>query len=433
MKKNNGQKTNAFDVLQERGFIYQHTDEQQLRKHLEDGPVTFYVGFDPTGSSLHIGHLLPIMAMRWLQKCGHHPIALVGGGTAMVGDPSGKTESRPVLSREEIDANAESIKAQLMRFLDFGDDRAELVNNADWLAPIKYIDFLRDVGRHFSVNRMLAAESVKQRLETGLSFLEFNYMLLQAYDFMVLRRDRDCTLQLGGQDQWGNIVAGIDLTRRVTQKEVYGATFPLLLKGDGEKFGKTASGAIWLDTNKTSPYDYYQFWRNVEDADVGRLLAFFTALPMDEVNRLAALEAPTINRAKEILAYEATALAHGKKEAEKAFLAAGGEFGFADPDNTIQTSSAIKEISASAAAEELPTHTMSAAQLDEGVWIVQLLSDSGLCKSNGDARRLIRGGGCYLNDQRVTDDKTTVGSAQLVDGQIMLKAGKKNLRRIVVE
>lgn len=424
---------NAFDVLRERGFIYQHTDEARLRELLADDAVTFYVGFDPTGSSLHIGHLLPIMAMRWLQRCGHRPIALVGGGTAMVGDPSGKTESRPVLSNSEINTNAEAIKAQLMRFLDFSENRAELVNNADWLAPIQYIEFLRDVGRHFSVNRMLAAESVKQRLETGLSFLEFNYMLLQAYDFMVLRRDRNCTLQLGGQDQWGNIVAGIDLTRRTLQEEVCAITFPLLLKGDGEKFGKTASGAVWLDPGRTSPYDYYQFWRNVDDTEVGRLLAFFTALPMDEVDRLAGLQPPTINRAKEILAYEATSLAHGAEQARKAYLAAGSEFGFADPENRIPTSSAVKTVATTDATQDLPSHTVNRNDLQQGIWIIQLLSDSGLCKSNGDARRLIRGGGAYVNDERITDEKATITPDHLADGQITLKAGKKNLRRIVVE
>ncbi|MBT4816264.1 MAG: tyrosine--tRNA ligase, partial [Lentisphaerae bacterium] len=297
---------NAFDILEERGFLYQLTDADALKRLLAQESVSYYVGFDPTADSLHIGHLLPVMAMRWLQLGGHRPIALVGGATAMVGDPSGKTEARPILSTEEIAANAVAIQGQLGRYLDFTEGQALLVNNADWLAGIKYIDFLRDVGRHFSINRMLSAESVKQRLETGLSFLEFNYMLLQAYDFYVLKRDEGCKLQLGGQDQWGNIIAGVDLTRRMLGEEVFGATFPLLLKSDGEKFGKSASGAVWLDPARTSPYDYYQFWRNVDDGDVEKLLAFFTMLPMDEVKRLAALEAPAINRSKEILAYEAT-------------------------------------------------------------------------------------------------------------------------------
>lgn len=422
----------ALDLLEQRGFLYQHTDRDVLADHLAGNRVTFYVGFDPTADSLHIGHLLPIMAMRLLQQAGHRAIALVGGGTAMVGDPSGKTEARPILGIDDINANAESIKKQMAKFLDFDNDRALLLNNADWLAALNYIEFLRDFGRHFSINRMLQAESVKQRLETGLSFLEFNYMLLQAYDFYVLERDYGCTLQLGGQDQWGNIVAGIDVTRRISQREVYGATFPLLLKGDGEKFGKTASGAVWLDAGRTSPYHYFQFWRNVEDAEVSRLLGFFTNLPMDEVQRLGVLPAPAINRAKEILAFEATALAHGRDEAVKAYQAAGAEFGFADPDGKIETSSAVRSVSVKAAVDDLPTHAVAAAVLAEGVWVVKLFVDCGLCKSNGEARRLIKGGGCYLNGKRIADESLNVTAADLVDGQIMLRAGKKNLRRVVV-
>ncbi|HPY90101.1 MAG TPA: tyrosine--tRNA ligase, partial [Lentisphaeria bacterium] len=321
--------TNALDILKERGFIYQITDEDAMSKRLAEGPATFYVGFDPTGSSLHIGHLLPVMAMRWLQKAGHRPIALVGGGTAMIGDPSGKTEARPISDVATVDANAKAIQAQLGRFLDFTPGKAIMVNNADWLRGLNLIDFLRDIGRLFSIPRMLSAESVQLRLETGLSFLEFSYPLLQSYDFYILRRDHGCQFQFGGQDQWGNIVAGVDLTRRLLSEEVFGATFPLLLKSDGTKFGKTAGGAVWLDAERTAPFDYYQFWRNVDDADVTRLLSFFTSLPMSEVRRLGSLEAPQINRSKEILAYEATALAHGHDEAIRAFLAAGQEFGFA--------------------------------------------------------------------------------------------------------
>ncbi len=422
----------ALAVLEERGFLYQHTDREQLERHLGERPVTFYVGFDPTADSLHIGHLLPIMAMRQLQLCGHRAIALVGGGTAMVGDPSGKSEARPILSRAEIAANAEAIKRQMSRFLDFSGGQAMLVNNADWLAPLNYIEFLRDFGRHFSINRMLQADSVKLRLETGLSFLEFNYMLLQAYDFLVLRREYGCTLQLGGQDQWGNIVAGIDLVRRVDQCEVYGATFPLLLKGDGEKFGKTAAGAVWLDPSRTSPYHYYQFWRNVEDGEVARLLGFFTSLPMAEVRRLGQLPAPAINRAKEILAFEATCLAHGAEEAAKAYLAAGQEFGFADLEGRIDTSSAIRAVRvADAGVAELPTHAVAAAELAAGIWVVKLFADCGLCASNGEARRLIKGGGCYLNGERLADDSLVVNDSHLREGQILLRAGKKNLRRVV--
>lgn len=424
---------NALQILEDRGFLYQHTDREVLEKHLEENQVTFYVGFDPTADSLHIGHLLPIMAMRLLQKAGHRALALVGGGTAMVGDPSGKTEARPILTADDINDNAEAIKKQMAKYLDFNDGKALLLNNADWLGSLKYIEFLRDFGRHFSINRMLQAESVKLRLETGLSFLEFNYMLLQAYDFYALEKEYGCTLQLGGQDQWGNIVAGIDATRRVSQKEVYGATFPLLLKSDGEKFGKTASGAVWLDPNRTSPYHYYQFWRNVEDCEVGKLLGFFTNLPMDEVRELSALEAPAINRAKEILAFEATRLAHGDAEAAKAYQAAGAEFGFADPENNISTSSAVTAIQLKTTHDDLPTHTVTTADLDTGIWVVKLFVDAGLCKSNGDARRLIKGGGCYLNGERITDDKLNVSTRDLENGQVMLRAGKKNIRRVVTD
>ncbi len=423
---------NAIDILKERGFLYQSTDLEALEKHLDtEKPVTFYVGFDPTADSLHVGHLLPVMAMRWLQQCGHRAIALVGGGTAMVGDPSGKTEARPVLSTEDIAANAESIRQQMMRFLDFSNDRALLLNNADWLADLNYIEFLRDIGRHFSVNRMLAAESVKMRLETGLSFLEFNYMLLQAYDFYVLCRDQDCTLQLGGQDQWGNIVAGIDLTRRMMQREVHGVTFPLLLKADGEKFGKTAAGAVWLDSVRTSPYAYYQFWRNVEDIDVERLMLLFTLLDAAEVKRLASLQPPQLNRAKEILAFEATALAHGPEEARKSYVAAGSQFGFADPDGQIETTSQVRHVTVAEQTEDLPTHTVMISDLKNGIWIVQLLVDAGLCSSKGDARRLIRGGGCYVDDDRITDEKALIDDTRLDSGQMILRAGKKKVRRIV--
>ena len=374
------------------------------------------------------------MAMRWLQQCGHRVIALVGGGTAMVGDPSGKTEARPVLSLAEIDANAESLKGQLSRFLDFSSpERAILLNNATWLRELNYIEFLRDIGRHFSVNRMLAAESVKIRLEAGLSFLEFNYMLLQAYDFYVLRRDHQCDLQLGGQDQWGNIVAGVDLTRRLLGQEVFGATLPLLLKSDGEKFGKTASGAVWLDLARTPAYDYYQFWRNVEDAEVSRLLAFFTALPMAEVRRLGALPAPAINRAKEILAFEATLLAHGFEAARQSYLAAGGEFGFADREGRLETSSRICEVQAGAAAESIPTQALPAADLAAGMPVLKLLLAVGLAQSNGEGRRLIQGGGCYLNDTRVSDDQRLVTMADLTGGELFVRAGKKNRRRVVAE
>ncbi|NLF62755.1 MAG: tyrosine--tRNA ligase [Lentisphaerae bacterium] len=424
--------TNALDILKERGFIYQITDEDAMSKRLAEGPATFYVGFDPTGSSLHIGHLLPVMAMRWLQKAGHRPIALVGGGTAMIGDPSGKTEARPISDVATVDANAKAIQAQLGRFLDFTPGKAIMVNNADWLRGLNLIDFLRDIGRLFSIPRMLSAESVQLRLETGLSFLEFSYPLLQSYDFYILRRDHGCQFQFGGQDQWGNIVAGVDLTRRLLSEEVFGATFPLLLKSDGTKFGKTAGGAVWLDAERTAPFDYYQFWRNVDDADVTRLLSFFTSLPMSEVRRLGSLEAPQINRSKEILAYEATALAHGHDEAIRAFLAAGQEFGFADPDGAIETSSRITDLPAGGLDSDIPTLSITAAELGDGIGVLTLLVKAGLCASNGEARRLIKGGGCYLGDARITDEKMIITAADFADGALTLRAGKKARKRVLL-
>ncbi len=425
---------NALDVLKERGFLYQITDEEAMRKRLDEGPVTFYVGFDPTGNSLHVGHLLPIMAMRWLQKCGNRPIALVGGGTAMVGDPSGKTEARPIMTTDVIDANVKAIQSQLSRFLDFSEGAARMVNNADWLRNMNLLDFLRIVGSQFSVPRMLSAESVKMRLETTLSFLEFSYPLLQAYDFCSLSKTYGCDFQFGGQDQWGNIVAGVDLTRKLAGREVYGATVPLLLKSDGTKFGKTAGGAVWLDAKRTSPFEYYQFWRNVDDGDVQKLLGYFTALPMDEVRRLGTLPSPQINRAKEILAYEATALAHGADEAKAAYLAAGTQFGFADPEGQIETSSPVAKITAADANDAIPSVDLPRAELGDGIGLLTLMVKAGLCASNGDARRLILGGGCYIGEERISDPKTVVTSDTFpANGEIMLRAGKKTRKRIVLK
>ena len=422
--------TNALDILKERGFLYQMTDEPFMRERLDKGPATFYVGFDPTGSSLHIGHLLPIMGMRWLQKCGHRPIALVGGGTAMIGDPSGKTSARPIMTVETIDENVACLKKQLSRFLDFSDGKALLLNNAAWLRNLNLLEFLRDIGSLFSVPRMLAHESVKMRLETGLSFLEFSYPLMQGYDFYILNKEYGCEFQFGGQDQWGNMTAGTELTRKLSNKTVNVATFPLLLKSDGTKFGKTAGGAVWLDPERTSPFNYYQFWRNTEDGEVKKLLALFTALPMDEVNRLGELQAPTINRAKEILAYEATALAHGHDEAIKAYAAAGNEFGFADPNNTIPTSSRIAEASPIQLEADIPTFEISQADLDAGLPIFILLAKSGLCKTSSDARRLVKGGGCSIDDRKITEEKYPISANDFVDGAFTLKAGKKARKRI---
>ncbi len=423
---------NGFDTLKERGFIYQLTDEEVLPKALNEEGITFYVGFDPTADSLHIGHLLPVMAMRHLQLCGHRPIALVGGATAMVGDPSGKSEIRKMLSIEDIQHNAEGLKSQLSRFLDFGvEGGAQLVNNADWLGGIGYINFLREVGSYFSINRMLTAESVKQRLETGLSFIEFNYMLLQAYDFVHLMKEKKCSFQLGGQDQWGNIVAGTELCRRKLGQKAYGATFPLLLNAQGQKFGKSVAGAIWLDEKKMAVYDYYQFWRNVGDSEVEKLLGFFTMLPMSEVRELS--QNPNINRTKEILAFEATQLAHGKEKATKAYLAACNHFGFADPELKVKTTSEVTAISASAAEAALPTYEIEEEVLKDGIWIIQLFADCGLCKSNGDARRSLKGNALSLNGEKVKDEQYQISEADLVDGAILLKFGKKNVRRIIVK
>jgi tyrosyl-tRNA synthetase len=426
---------NVYQELTDRGFLYQVTDEAAATQMLSAGPIHFYTGFDPTADSLHIGHLLPIMAMRLLQRAGHVPIILVGGATALIGDPSGKQEARPILTRDSVADNAAALRRQLGHFLDIGEGRAVFVNNADWFAEMGFLDFMREIGHRFSVNRMLTAESVRQRLasDTGISYLEFSYMLLQAYDFVVLHRDHGCRLQLGGQDQWGNIVAGVDLVRRMAQAEVHGVTLPLLTDAAGQKFGKTAAGAVWLDPQRTPVFAYYQFWRNTIDTDVARLLKYFTSLPTAECEALGALPAPAINRAKEILAFEATALAHGRDEAVRAYLAAGTEFGFADADNRIPTTSTVRDIDVAARSEALPTFSITRNALaDNGLWIVKLFTDAGLCKSGGEARRLIAGGGAYLGDVRIEDPDRHLTATDFPDGAALLRAGKKQVRRIVV-
>ncbi|MBI5016985.1 MAG: tyrosine--tRNA ligase [Deltaproteobacteria bacterium] len=395
----------VLDTLAERGFLEQTTDEAALRDLLRT-PTTCYVGFDPTASSLHVGHMLPIMGLAHLQRAGHRPIALVGGGTALIGDPSGKTEMRRMLTREDIDANAVGLRGQLGRFLDF-DGGALLLNNADWLAPLNYIEFLRDVGVHFSVNRMLAAESYRARLETGLNFIEFNYMLLQAYDFLVLCQRQGCRVQMGGNDQWGNILAGVDLVRRVEGQEVHGVTFPLIMTSSGAKMGKTAQGAVWLDAARTSPYDFYQFWINTEDPDVGRFLGLFTFLPMDEVRRLGALAGADLRQAKEALAFEVTRLVHGETEAEKARAASRALFGGGGD------------------LESVPTLEVSARRLAEGIEAFVLFAEAGLSKSRGEARRLIEQGGAYVNGEPVTAIDFRLGPPDVRDGAILLRAGKK--------
>ena len=404
---------NAYDVLKERGFVEQVSNEESVRAML-DRPTTCYVGFDPTASSFHAGSLVPIMALAHVQRSGHRVIAVVGGGTAMIGDPSGKTELRRLITADEIDANAGGLKRQLEHFLDFSNDRALLVDNADWLRPLNYIEFLRDIGRHFSVNRMLAAESYRMRLETGLNFIEFNYMLLQAYDFLTLYRRFHCTLQMGGNDQWGNILAGADLIRRIEGGEAEALTFPLLTTATGAKMGKTEKGALWLDAARTSPYEYYQYWINCDDRDVERFLAFFTFLPMDEVRRLAALRDERIREAKETLALEATKLLHGEEEAAKARDASRALFGGGG----------------GADAGAVPQVEIARERLAAGMPAFALFADAGLAKSRGEARRLIEQGGAYVNSRRLETTDDTISLADLQDGVLLLRAGKKKYVRV---
>ncbi|RKY01661.1 MAG: tyrosine--tRNA ligase [Spirochaetes bacterium] len=422
---------NPYDILKERGFVYQVTDEEGIRKLFNKKRVTAYIGFDPTADSLHAGSLVPIMALAHIQRAGHRPIALVGGGTGMVGDPSGKTETRKLLSIEEIRKNAESIKNQLSRYISFDDNNALLLNNADWLIELRYIDFLRDIGKHFSVNKMLTAESIKQRLEKGLTFIEFNYMVLQAYDFYILNRDYDCDVQMGGQDQWGNIVAGIDLIRRMTSKEAYGITFPLITDSNGQKFGKSVKGAIWLDSTKTSPYEYYQFFRNTMDDDVERYLGYFTFLPMDEVKYLGSLKPPLLNRAKEILAFEATRITHGIEEAKKAYLASIEKFGESDPEKKAKTSSRILEIKGEEV--EHPAVKINKNDIKDGLSVVDAFVISGLVKSKSEARRLIKQGGAYIEEKRVNSENDILTIGDFKKGELNLRAGKKRYMKLIIE
>lgn len=421
---------NIYQELKARGFCYQQTDEAAIEKLLTTEQVKFYVGFDPTGNSLHVGHLLPVMAMRLMQKAGHIPIVLVGGATAQIGDPSGRISARPMMTLETIAENVRCLRGQLARFIDDTDGRAIFVNNADWLCKIGYIEMLREVGSIFSVNRMLAQESVKSRLENGLSFLEFNYSILQGYDFYVLNRDRGCKLEMGGQDQWGNMVAGTELVRRKSGKEVHCMTIPLLMNSNGQKFGKTAGGTnVWLDVNRTSVFDYYQFWRNCDDAQVEKLMLYFSPLPIDEIRRICD-PAGNINRAKEILAYEATCLAHGEQAAREAFVAAGSRFGFADPAGKVATSSTIAAIDTGAVAADLPTVAIEQALLDDpaGLTVPRLLVLAGLCKSTSEGRRLIQGGAVSIDDVKVTDPTAPV---RFERESLILRAGKKNFRKIL--
>ena len=445
--------SNLIDILKERGFIDQTTHEKALDEYLETGQVTCYIGFDPTASSLHVGSLVPIMSLAHMQRHGHRPIALIGGGTGLVGDPSGKTEMRKLLTSEMVDENATGIKKQLSRFIDFSDDKALMLNNADWLTKLEYIPFLRDFGRHFSVNRMIKAESYKMRLESeeGLNFIEFNYMLLQAYDFLELYDHYGCRLQMGGSDQWGNIVAGVELIRRVRQETVFGITFPLITTSSGAKMGKTGEGAVWLDPNKTSPYEYYQYWINTDDRDVVRFMALFTFLPMEEIKMLEKLSGADLNSAKVVLAFEATQIAHGMEEAIKAYHAAARMFGDRVISKDIMPSSSVhrngfedKNISMksdsnlpglkgeSKMTESIPHSYMEEDRFEEGIPVFKLYHMVGLANSGSAARRLIEQGGAYVNGKRLESFDYLLTNSDIIDLEILLRAGKKRYHKIKI-
>ena len=425
---------NVFQELTSRGFIEQTTHDQELKQLLSDKKISCYIGFDPTADSLHIGSLVPIMAMAHLQRHGHKTVALVGGGTAMIGDPSGKTELRKMLSETEIEYNVKAIGQQLSRFISFESDKAELVNNADWLKSIQYIFFLRNIGRCFSVNRMLKAESYRMRLESeeGLNFIEFNYMLLQSYDFLHLFNTHHCILQLGGSDQWGNIVAGIDLIRRKKNEQAYGITFPLITTSSGEKMGKTARGAIWLDKEKTSPYDYFQYWVNTDDKDVVRFLLLFTFLSVDEINTINELTAESLNPVKLILAYETTKIAHGEKEANKAYIAAQEMFGRRNISKKLLPSSTI-HYQSFVAQSNIPKTNITLEKLKQGIQASDIFSEVGLCESRGAAKRLIKQGGAYLNNERITDIHMMIIQENFINNELKLRAGKKKYHIIVLQ
>jgi tyrosyl-tRNA synthetase len=423
----------VYDILSERGFVEQVTDEAEARRILAGEQVTCYIGFDPTATSLHIGSLVPIMSLAHMQRNGHRPIALVGGGTAMIGDPSGKTEMRQVLSKEKIDGNAEALKRQLSQYLDFGEGKALLVNNADWLLPLKYIEFLRDIGRHFSVNRMLAAESYRMRLETGLNFIEFNYMLLQAYDFLYLFQKQDCLFQMGGNDQWGNIVAGIDLVRRVEGRQAYGITFPLITTSLGTKMGKTEKGTVWLDGKLTSPHEYYQYWINSTDDDVERFMALFTFLPIEEIREIRNLSDADHNKAKAVLAFEATKVTHGEEAAVGAWRAASAAFGTKPVEVSLFPSSTIPRQKAAADVSAIPAVEKRREDFQDGIAAFELFHEVGLCKSRGEARRNLEQGGGYVNGEPIKTFDEKIGLCHITtDGEILLRKGKKTYFRIVV-
>lgn len=403
---------NMYDILKERGFIEQSTNEEEVRKILGEESVTFYIGFDPTADSLTAGHFLTVMAMSHLQKAGHRPIALVGGGTGMVGDPSHRTDMRQMMTIDTIEHNVNCFKQQLSRFIEFGEDKAIIINNADWLRSLKYIDFIRDVGVHFSVNRMLTAECFKSRMEKGLSFFEFNYMLMQSYDFLELNRRYGCKLQLGGSDQWSNIIGGVELIRRMDQKDAYGLTFKLLTTSEGIKMGKTQKGAVWLDPKKTTPYEFYQYWRNVADSDVEKCLSLLTFLPMDEIKKLGSLEGSEINKAKEILAYEVTNIVHGEEEAKKAMEASKALF------------------AGGASGGSIPTTNMDKDTFENGINILDALVTLKLAPSKSEARRLVTQGGIKANDVKIDSIEHKITLNDFTENKLLIQKGKKVFHQI---
>lgn len=404
---------NVFDLLCERGFVAQTTHKEEISNLLAKEKVVFYIGFDATADSLHVGHFLQVMAMAHMQRAGHIPIALIGGGTTMIGDPSGKSDMRKMLTMSDIQKNAEIFRKQLSKFIDFNDDKAIMVDNAQWLLPLNYIEFLRDFGIHFSVNRMLSAECFKSRLERGLSFLEFNYMIMQAYDFLELYKKHGCKLQLGGDDQWSNILAGADLIRKVEAKPAYGMTFTLLTTSQGKKMGKTESGTVWLDAEKTSPYDFYQYWRNVEDADVSMCLSLLTFLPMEEVKQLSSLRGEKLNEAKKKLAFEVTSLVHGNDEAEKAQKASEALFEGTGDVNA-----------------QIPTTEINSDNLNAKKSILDILVEISLVSSKGEGRRLITQSGIYLNGKIVENIDYVLKQDDFIDGFALLRKGKKTYHRL---
>ena len=405
----------VFDTLSERGYIEQCTHEDEIKELLEKEKISFYIGFDPTADSLHVGHFIQIMVMMHMQQAGHRPIARLGGGTAMVGDPSGRSDMRQMMTVETIDHNVACFRKQMGRFLDFSDDKALIVNNGDWLRDLKYVDFLREVGSEFSVNRMLTADCYKTRYEKGLTFLEFNYMLMQSYDFLELYRKSNCKMELGGNDQWSNILGGVELVRRLDHGQALGMTFKLLTTSEGKKMGKTAKGALWIDEEKTTPYEFYHYWRNVDDADVENCLALLTFLPMDEVRKLGGYKDAKINEAKEVLAYEVTKLVHGEEkakkaqEAERALFAKGGE------------------------GDNVPSVDMKADDFKDGINVLDLYLKAGLIPSKGEGRRLMQQGGIKIKGQAVNDFNLTITLNDFEDNKLLLQKGKKTFKQIKID